>query len=282
MRRFAPIALLAALLLLALAAPALGDVLTPESGAGSRNADRIDSLYKFVFYIGVVIFLLVEGALLWSLFRYRAKRGDPEPVQIHGNTALEIGWTLAAATIVIVISVVTFVYLDDITTPAPSDTGPTQLAALGQPDTPGKIKPLQVRVNSQQYLFRYDYMNEKGLGDGRPVYTYQTLIVPVGRTVTLKIRSSDVVHSWWVPKLGGKADAVPGHTNETWFKITKAGTYGGQCAELCGEGHADMKTAVRAVPEAEYNAWVERQRDDILAAQSGLAEQRKEREAQEQ
>ena len=277
MRRFAPIALLAALALLAFAAPAFGDAFSPESGAGSRNADSIDSLYKIVFYIGVVIFLIVEGALFWSLFRYRHKRGDPEPVQIHGNAPLEIGWTVAAATIVVVISVITFIYLGDIKNPAPS--GPTQVAALDQPEPEGPGKPLKVTVNGQQYLWRFDYDNEEGISEGRPVYTYFEMVVPVNRTVTLKINASDVAHSWWIPKLGGKADAIPGHTNETWFKATKPGRYVGQCAELCGEGHADMQAAVRVVPEEEYAAWLDQQRTDIQAAQDGLAEQRKQREA---
>ena len=91
-------------------------------------------------------------------------------------------------------------------------------------------------MNGQQYLWRYDYPGGRGL-------SYYELVVPTNTTVTLNITSSDVHHSWWIPKLGGKADAMPGHTNETWFKITKAGTYEGQCAELCGEGHADMRAA---------------------------------------
>lgn len=280
MRRLRPILPLAAFALLLFAAPAFGDALTPESGAGSRNADSIDSLYKIVFYIGVVIFLIVEGALFWSLFRYRHRRGDPEPVQIHGNAPLEIGWTLAAATIVVVISVVTFIYLGDITKPAPS--GPTQVAALDQPDPEGPGKPLRITVNGQQYLWRFDYDNEKGISEGRPVYSYFEMVVPANRTVTLKINASDVAHSWWIPKLGGKADAIPGHTNETWFKATKPGRYVGQCAELCGEGHADMQAAVRVVPEEEYTAWLDQQRSDIQAAQDGLTEQRKAREGAEE
>lgn len=284
LRRLAPILTAAAALVLLAAAPAFGDAISPESGAGSPNADSIDTLYKIVFYIGVVIFLIVEGALIWSLVRYRARRGDPEPVQIHGNAPLEIGWTLAAATIVVVISVVTFIYLGDIKNPAPSGAATadgTQVAALDQPDPEGPGKPLRITVNGQQYLWRFDYDSEEGISEGRPVYAYYEMVVPVNRTVTLKVNASDVAHSWWIPKLGGKADAVPGHTNETWFKATKPGRYVGQCAELCGEGHADMQAAVRVVPEDEYTAWLDKQREDIQAAQDGLAEQRKAREEEE-
>ena len=99
-------------------------------------------------------------------------------------------------------------------------------------------------------------------------------------TVTLDITASDVIHSWWIPKLGGKADGVPGHVNKTWFKIPrgKEGVYRGQCAELCGEGHADMRAAVRAVTPNQFESWAMRQRADIQAAGEALAEQRKRRE----
>ena len=105
--------------------------------------------------------------------------------------------------------------------------------------------------------------------------------MPVNTTVTLEVYSQDVAHSWWVPKLGGKVDAIPGHDNETWFRAEEEGTYEGACAELCGENHADMRTRVVVLPVDEYEAWAEQQTEDIKAAQEGLAEQRKEREAAE-
>jgi len=129
-------------------------------------------------------------------------------------------------------------------------------------------------VNGQQYIWRFDY-------PGKPqLFSYHELVVPTGTTVTLKITASDVDHSWWIPKLGGKADAVPGHVNETWFKVERGeeGVYGGQCAELCGSGHADMRALVRAVTPADFQAWSQGQRDDIKAAQEGLARQREQRE----
>jgi cytochrome c oxidase subunit 2 len=103
--------------------------------------------------------------------------------------------------------------------------------------------------------------------------------------VVLQITGTDVIHSWWIPKLGGKADGVPGHVNETWFKIPGklAGTtFRGQCAELCGANHADMRAAVRAVTPAEFEDWTERQREEIQAAQEDLAEQRRQREGREE
>jgi cytochrome c oxidase subunit 2 len=99
--------------------------------------------------------------------------------------------------------------------------------------------------------------------------------VPVGITVVLKITSSDVAHSWWIPELGGKADAIPGHTNDTWFRIDKPGEYVGECAELCGENHADMRARVIALPGDEFAAWQARQSADIRKSQALLSLQRK-------
>jgi cytochrome c oxidase subunit 2 len=277
-RRLLLAALGAALLtLLAVAPGALADPLTPESG-GSPQAEDIDSLYKITLYVAIVIFLIVEGTLIWSLLRYRWRRGGPPAVQIRGNTPLELGWTVAAATILVVLTVVTFLYLPDIKDPPPSgpnglQASSNQVAAIGQPDPPRSGGPtLHIDVNGQQYLWRYDY-------PGRPqLFSYYEMVVPTNTTVTLDITASDVVHSWWIPKLGGKVDGVPGHTAETWFKISKPGRYYGQCAELCGAGHADMRAVVHAMEPGDYEAWVERQREDIKAAQDGLAQQREERE----
>ncbi|MBA3299897.1 MAG: cytochrome c oxidase subunit II [Thermoleophilaceae bacterium] len=259
--------------MLALVPEAWADAFTPESG-GSPNADDIDSLYKITLYVGILIFLIVEGALIWALVRHRARRGGPEPAQIRGNTPLELGWTVGAGLILVVITVVTFVFLGDIENPPESDAGGlasgVEVASIGQSEPPGDAKTLKIAVNGQQYLWRYDY-------PGKEIYSYHELVVPIKTTVTLKITSSDVAHSWWIPKLGGKADAVPGHTNQTWFKIPKPGLYSGQCAELCGAGHADMRAQVRAVTPAEYERFIARQKADIRRAQTDLAIQRRER-----
>ncbi|HKF80684.1 MAG TPA: cytochrome c oxidase subunit II [Thermoleophilaceae bacterium] len=271
-------ALAGALLLLLVAAPAaLGDAITPESG-GSQNANDIDTLYKVTLYIAIVIFLIVEGTLIWSIVRFRARRGGPEPAQIRGNTPLELGWTVGAALILVVLTVVTFLYLNGIKNPPASGANglradAAQFASIDQPNPPkGAGKPLNIHVNGQQYVWRYDYPGQQ------PLFSYYEMVVPTDTTVTLDVNASDVIHSWWIPKLGGKVDGVPGHTNQTWFKIEKPGVYRGQCAELCGEGHADMRAIVKAVPPDEYEAWANRQRADILAAQKALSQQRVQRE----
>jgi cytochrome c oxidase subunit II len=285
-RRWTHVALLAAIVaaligMLVTAPGAFADAFTPESG-GSAQAEDIDTLYKITLYIGIVIFVGVEGTLLYSLIRYRARRDGAEAQQIHGNTPLEIGWTVGAALILVVLTVVTFVYLPDIENPPAS--GPNGLradqarfASIDQPPPPKSGGPtLTIDVVGQQYLWRYDYAG------GDQLFSFYEMVVPTDTTVVLKVTASDVIHSWWIPELGGKVDGVPGHINETWFKIPagKEGLYRGQCAELCGAGHADMRGVVRAVAPDEFEDWADRQREDIQEAGELLSEQRKRRQGE--
>jgi cytochrome c oxidase subunit II len=250
---------LGAIALVLIAAPsAFADALTPESSP-SRNAADIHTLYVIALSIGAVIFVLVEGVLVVSLIRFRRRRGGPEPAQIRGNTPLEIGWTVGAVVILVILAGVTFAYLSDITNPQSSEAT-AQVAELHQPAVPGGHS-LQIGVNGQQYIWRFDY-------PGTPqVFSYHDMYVPTGTTVTLKITSSDVAHSWWIPKLGGKADAIPGHTNDTWFRISRPGVFTGQCAELCGNNHADMRARVIALPPNQFQAWMRRQAAGIRQSQ---------------
>jgi cytochrome c oxidase subunit II len=281
-RRALVLALLGALVLLLFTpAGAFADAFSPESG-GSGQANDIDTLYKIVFYIGLAIFVLVEGLLVYSIFKFRARRRGPAPAQIHGNTPLEIGWTVGAAVLVLVIAGITFAFLGTIrhapNSPNVADLraqAGVQFASAPQVDAPNKKDALHIDINGQQYIWRFDYIDAKRLTENRPVYSYFRMVVPTNVTVIAKINASDVIHSWWIPKLAGKADAVPGYNNYTWFRIKKPGIYKGQCAELCGEGHADMRAEVQAMPPDQYEAWIEQQRNNILAAQKELAAQRK-------
>jgi cytochrome c oxidase subunit 2 len=279
------------LLLLVMAPGAMADALTPESGGGSPNAENIDTLYKIALGIGFLIFLLVEGVLVYTLINHRWRRGGPEPAQIRGNTPLEVGWTIGAALILVVLGAVTFFYLGDIKNPTVTQasglrSGGNIYATIDQPAAPvidGR-KPLDVKVNGQQYLWRYTYPNG--------AFSYYDMVVPYDTTVTLDITSSDVIHSWWIPKLGGKADATPLYTNHTWFQVrkhgnksfrgfTEAAVFTGSCAELCGENHADMRMRVIAVPVDQYQRWVGRQRQAIIQSQQALAKQREARNTRE-
>jgi len=282
-RRLMLAALAAALLALLVSAPsALADAFTPESG-GSGNADDIDTLYKITLYVAIVIFLIVEGTLIWSLVRFRSRRFGPDAVQIRGNTPLELGWTVAAALILVVLTVVTFLYLPDIENPP--ESGPdglqasqTRFASVDQPPPPSGRPYLRIGVNGQQYIWRFDYPGK------RKLFSYHTLVVPVDTTVVLEVTASDVIHSWWIPELGGKVDAVPGHVNETWFKIPAdqvGKKFDGQCAELCGYNHADMRATVKAVSPTEYESWADQQASGIEESGKLLVEQRKGREGED-
>ncbi len=252
---------------------------TPESG-GSPNANQIDSLYKIELVVALVIFFAVEGALVYALIRHRARKGVT-PAQIRGNTRLEAGWTVAAAVILIVLAIVTFIKLGSIKNPP--NSGPegdslvanagAELASVNQ-KLPPNGKALKIQVIGRQYIWQFVYpgANEPD-GLGAP-YSYEELVVPTETTVSLDVESADVVHSWWVPKLGGKVQAVPGYQNYTWFKIPKPGIFRGQCAVLCGRGHARMIATVRAVPPAVFDEWLAGRKKAIAEANADAKEAR--------
>ena len=282
-RRVFALTLLAALTgILALAGVASADFLTPESG-GSPQADSIDNLYKIILAVAAVVFVGVEGVLLYSLVKFRARK-DAVPAQIRGNTRLEIGWTLGAAVILVILAVVTFAMLDDIRNPPDSDADgfPTQRienvqnASAYQPRPPSG-KALNIEVNGQRYAWRYTYP-DTDTNTLNNVFSYEEMVVPTKTTVTLTIKAQDVAHSWWIPALGGKFDAVPGHLNFTWFKVPEPGVFKGQCAELCGRNHADMVAKVVAVEPAEFKQWLATKQKEIDEANKA-AQARREQEA---
>jgi len=136
---------------------------------------------------------------------------------------------------------------------------------------------LNIKVDGQQYVWQYTYPSI----DDKKVFAYTDLYVPVGMTVTLDIGSNDVQHSWWIPALGGKADALPGYVNKTWFKVTEPGEWRGQCAELCGRNHANMYARVIGLPFEEWRAWYDEQAADIETAEQEAAEGRRQLEEQQ-
>jgi cytochrome c oxidase subunit 2 len=292
MRRLLPTLALSLAAALVLAPIASADLLSPESG-GSPNADDIDLLYWITFVIAVIVFVGVEGLLLYSMFKFKARKGAVA-AQIRGNTRLEIGWTVGAAVILVILAVATFIKLDDIRTPPNSGPDGLQLAdgvlvADSKLRLPPNGESLNVCVNGQQYVWRYTYANDCDNIPLDAVFSYEEMVVPVNTTVTLDIRAQDVIHSWWIPQLGGKFDATPGYTNYTWFKVPgkfaepQGGTlFYGQCAEFCGRGHANMTALVRAVSVSDYQVWVDRQRTAIVAANRAAEQQRQQQEQQQQ
>ena len=213
--------------------------------------------------------------LLYSLVKFKARKGAV-PAQIRGNTRLEIGWTVGAAVILVVLATLTFVKLDGIRNP-PDSVGRT---ASSSPTPARRLPPeRQVAEHLRQrpavhLALHLRRRTARPARTSAPPFSYEEMVVPVDTTVTLDINAQDVAHSWWIPKLGGKIDAIPGYTNHTWFKVP--GKFGekpggtvffGQCAELCGRNHANMTARVRAVSVAEYQQWLAQRKADIKSAE---------------
>lgn len=244
---------------------------TPLPGH-SPNAEHIDTLYKITLYVALVIFVAVEGGLMYALIKFRKRKGAVA-AQIRGNTRLEVGWTAAAAVILVALAVLTFAKLGSIQDPTNSSPDGDQIAsqsglvlASTEQKLPPNGKSLNIEVIGRQYIWQYVYPGaSESDGLGAP-YTYEEMVVPTNTTVTLNIVSADVIHSWWIPELGGKFQAVPGYHNYTWFKIAKPGIYRGQCALLCGRGHARMIAAVKAVPPAQFDEWLSNQKKELSEA----------------
>jgi len=192
-------------------------------------AQLVDHLFRRTVFWAAIVFVLVEGALVYAMFRFRGKPDDPEPEQVHGNTRLEVIWTIIPAFILAMIAVPTVQTIFR-TAQIPTDN------------------PVEVEVYGHQWWWEFRY---PALG----IVTANELHVPVGRTVDLKLNAPDVVHSFWIPALAGKRDLIPQHVNRLWFKAEVAGDYPGQCAEFCGIQHARMGFRVIAEDSAAFAAW---------------------------
>jgi cytochrome c oxidase subunit II len=261
---------------------------TPAKGA-SPNARDIHTLYVITLVIALIIFFAVELALGYALIKFRKRKGHTAQ-QFHGNTRLEIGWTLAAALILVILAGITFAKLSSIQDPPNSGPGGASLSDLGEQNNvafasntkklPPNGKVLEIEVIGRQYVWQFVYPGGEADGLGAP-YSYEELVVPTNTTVELDVVSADVVHSWWVPELGGKAQAVPGYHNYTWFKVEKPGVFHGQCAFLCGRGHARMIATVKAVPPAQFEAWLSRQKELLAEANAEAAKARKKLDAEQ-
>ena len=235
MRRsfLAAIAVLSTVLVLAGGAAAGNGGFAPEAPA-SPNASRITDAYWLVFGFAAAVFVLVEGALVWFVIRYR-RRGrarEADGPQIHGSTRLEQLWTVVPVLILAAIAAFVFYKLPGIKDVPAARAG----------------ESITVKIRAQQYYWQFQYP------DGQ--ISIDRLVVPVGQVVRLEVTSPDVAHSWWIPRLGGKIDAIPGKTNTTWFKATRPGTYSGQCAEFCGLLHTGMRAEVVVVPRSAYEEFL--------------------------
>ena len=219
----------------------------------SPNGHRVYDLYIWITFPAAVIFIGVEVTLLLIIFRFRRKHPAQVGAEWHGNTVLEITWTVIPTLIIAVIAFLAFQELQrDFSVEAAND----------HPD-------LNVAVRGEQFDWAYTY--DQGFE------VKNQMVVPVGKMVHLTFDSTDVIHSWWVPALTGKTDAVPGYTNQSWIKVdpgvldncsgnerhidkdTGGCVFHGECAELCGAGHYNMQIDVLAVSPAQFESWIKKQ-----------------------
>jgi cytochrome c oxidase subunit 2 len=218
----------------------------PVTAQGQFVAD----FYPVLLAIAIGVFVIVEGLLIWIVLRYRRKPTDTElPPQTHGHNVLEIIWTLIPAVIVTVLFAFT-------------------VSALGNIETannPNDDPALTIDVTGFQWQWTFAYpaqnLSFTGTGKDGPV-----MVLPVNETVRIRLHSSDVIHSFYVPQFDYKKDVVPGRVNEFDVLIQDVGTYSGQCAEFCGLGHADMHFTVQAVSPSDFDAWVAQQQQPASQA----------------
>lgn len=255
LRRFVPLASVGLLLFLtACASDAPMDTLEPEGPI----ARKIDNLVNPVFLAAAVVFVLVEVGAVLIVRRFRARPDDDDdtlPPQVHGNTVLEIGWIAVPFVLLAVIAVFTVVTVFDVDAEADDAT-------------------MSVQVVGQQWWweYRYDVDGDGEQDDPDDVVTANDLVVPAGTNVRLEVTSRDVIHSFWIPKLNGKKDAVPGRTHELTVASDEPGTFVGQCTEYCGLSHAYMRQRLIALPQDEFDAWLADQQDDAQMPASGDAQ----------
>jgi cytochrome c oxidase subunit II len=220
----------------------------------SPNAEGIRDSWLFVSIFTFGIFVLVEGLLLAFVIRYR-RRNRPrfeDGAPVHGATRLELMWTAFPVVVLFLIGAFVFIELPGIKDVPEATAGQEQL---------------EIKVTGRQFYWQYEYPNG--------VIAIDQMRAPAGIPVNLTVTApdTDVIHSWWIPALGGKIDAIPGITNETWFEAEAEGTFTGQCAELCGLEHAQMLASVEVLSPDEFDAWLEQRRTEQDAGSGELGKE---------
>jgi cytochrome c oxidase subunit 2 len=221
----------------------------PMSTLGGRSdfARAISDVYAIVTWVSIAILVVVVTALVYVLIRYR-DRGDPAlPRQVRGHSLLEIAWTIAPALVLLVIAI------------------PTIQVVFRTQSSAVPADALEVTVRARQWWWEFRYPD---LG----IVTANELHLPVGRPVSLELEGPDVIHSLWVPQLGGKRDVVPGRVNRLVFTPDTPGEFPGQCAEYCGISHANMRMVVFVHPAESWPGWVAAQQAAAAVAAAEVAE----------
>ncbi|MFL5254004.1 MAG: cytochrome c oxidase subunit II [Rhodopila sp.] len=223
--------------------------------------DQIIDLHDLVLVIITVITLFVAALLVWVMVRYNSRR-NPSPSQTSHNTVLEIAWTVVPVLILVIIAIPSFrlIYYQD-RTPNPD---------------------LTIKVTGHQWYWEYSYPDQGNVdvesryvadedlkpGQLRLLDVDNQMVIPVGKKVRILTNSTDVIHSFFIPSFGVQRYAIPGRTIETWLEAKEVGTFYGECNQICGQNHSRMPIAIRAVPENEFNTWIEQAKKSASAARS--------------
>jgi cytochrome c oxidase subunit 2 len=222
-----------------------GEAMTIETRFSPENRE-IWGLYSIVWWLALMVFILVEVALFYSVFRFRRRPGQGLPKQTHGNNRLEVAWTIAPALLLVFVAIPTVRTIINQSSPAPADA-------------------THIRIIGHQFWWEAQYLDVLD-AQGNPIRTANEIHVPVGKTVEFQVTSADVQHSFWVPLLGGKIDALPTRINNIKYTPEVTGRYFGQCAELCGTAHGFMKFYLVVDTQADYEAWLVTQQTKVQAA----------------
>ena len=211
-------------------------------------AETQANLFYWIFWSGLVVLLAVGGVLAYIVIKYRRRLNDKDPEQIHGHTRLEIAWTILPVIIVVFIAVPTiFAIFETSNSPHSPEDGGVVIDAIGH-----------------QWWFEFKYPNHD-------VITANEIHIPVGQPININLKSVDVIHSFWIPKLAGKVDMIPNNNNTMWIQADEPGIYIGTCAEFCGISHAHMGFRVIAEPRDEFDAWLIQQAEPSVTSVDPLA-----------
>ena len=213
------------------------------------------TLFWVIFWAAAFVFVVVEGILVYAAFKYRRKPGDGDPHQTHGNTKLEIGWTILPSIVLVFVAV------------------PTVITIFDNANSPDPEGALQVDVVGEQWWWEFNYPDPTD--PDNTLVTANELHIPVDEVVNLTLDSNDVLHSFWIPKIAGKVDLVPNNLNTMWIEGEEEGTFFAQCAEFCGESHALMRFWVIVETREEFDAWLASERADAIEPTDPLAQQGK-------
>jgi cytochrome c oxidase subunit II len=246
LRRAAQTLPLIAIVVLLAACTFEGPTMTIQNDRSPENRE-IWGLYSLVWWLALMVFIIVEVALFYAVFRFRRRPGQGLPKQTHGNNRLEVAWTIAPALLLVLIAV------------------PTVRTIINQASPSTDPNTVRIAIIGHQFWWEAQYLGIRD-AQGRPLNTANEIHVPVGRTIEFEITSADVQHSFWVPLLGGKMDALPTRINRLKYTPTEPGRYYGQCAELCGTAHGFMKFYLVVDTEADFQAWVAGQQQRAQAA----------------